>query len=85
MTGRAYEYAIQQYVNIYLLHNQHVNTKTIQNKYKEGVGRIAPCCHLPFSRFLFMQKDDKKKLISPKNFQGQCKPIGCSKTPENKP
>ena len=35
---------------------------------KRGVGRIAPCCHLPFSRFLFMQKDDKKKLISPKNF-----------------
>ena len=46
-----------------------MNAKTIQNEYKEGVGRIAPCCHLPFSRFLFIQKDDKKNLLVQRIFR----------------
>ena len=50
---------------------------------KKRVGRIAPCCHLPFSHFLFMIKDDKKKLVSAKHVRDKCDLIRCSKTQGN--
>ena len=54
-------------------------------KWKEKVGRIASCCHLPFSHFLFMQKRWQKKLVGVKYIRDKCKLIGCSKTQGNDP
>ena len=55
----------------------------MEQKKKRRVGRIAPCCHPPFSHFLFMLKDDKKKLVSAKHVKDKCELIRCSKTQGN--
>ena len=50
----------------------HTHIQSYKTKTKEGIGRVALCCHPQFSHFYPAKKYDNKNTLMPKERKGQC-------------